>query len=1415
MMIPFRKFVCVAVLLISGITYSNAQGTFIDFSTIPKSGTVLINSHMDDDLIWMLPFWQITEKFIEGAMPVSPSYRSIVSQQQAFLNNSGYNIQYQPNWFTPWDDVTDPEYTGYYLSNNPAYSYLLNDHLEVRLYNNYIELSRFEINKLKAKLEQYIASPDMERAITHNNWGEYGHRHHMGLNKAVRELAVKYRKDVWMLGCDNGAFRDVTVPNGITYTLGSFNDSALYLGIRTIYENNSRWTWYLDRVPWGDHKFIKVVDGGNDKSNILKGDEVEFSGPSQLEPGAYIFDGNDDYLTLRGNNNPSFTISMRIRPDVIREMEISDMSEYPGSDKNDRNIFLNSDGKITARIFDGSSKVLTSDAAIGAETWSHVAITGNGSSFRLYVNGILEKTVSTGTAITNYSTPELVLGLATQTGSNFKGQINNVTMYDRALSDNEIAVLSGMLYTITSGAGPGGSVNPTGSVKVVMGTDKTFAIIGDTGYGIEDVKADNVSKGAVSSYTFSNVTADHSISATFVQLASFTITSSAGNGGSVSPAGTHTVYQGTSQTYTIDASLGYRVADVIVDGVSAGSVTTYVFNDISASHTISATFSVVPVYTITATAGAGGALSPGGTVNASEGSDRMFTIIPDPGYNISEVYADGFPVGAVSTYTFSHITTNHSISASFSARTYALTSSAGSHGSISPAGVTTLNYGASQGYIITPGTGYKISNVLVDNVSIGAPSSYTFNNINADHTISATFSIITNAINASAGTGGSITPHGNVSVNFGADQSFSIAAATGYRISDVKVDNVSEGAVSAYTFNDVTEGHTISVTFESIIYSITSSSGPGGSISPSGTTSVSYGSDRTYTITPAYGYQTADVKVDNNSVGAVTSYTFDNITAGHSITASFTTARYSITGSAGTGGTITPAGTSTFNHGENRTYTVTPSAGYMISDVRVDNSSVGNVTSYTFSNIISNHTISVTFSVITYTLVAGSETGGSISPYGNLTVNYGTNRTFSITADNNYHILDVKVDDTSVGRVSSYTFNNITGDHEIFASFAHIIHTITGSSGQGGSISPKGETAVNQGADVVCTITPETGFLISDVKVDGVSVGKIKSFTFRNVVSNHSISATFTPVILTVKGSSNPGGSINSSGGPDVIYGTDLVYTITPDVGYQIEDVVVDGKSVGPVSTYTFFNINSDHTISVSFKIITFKISGSSGTGGSISPVGDVPVIYGSEHTYTIAPDSAYKILDVKVDGVSVGPVKEYSFLNVTANHSIAATFKMMDTFTISAIAASGGQITPSGSIVLTEGSDQVYQIVPDNGYRIYEVIVDNLEVGITNEYTFTDLVSDHNISVTFTETTAVNVYPNPFIEDFNINIACPGEQLFDLRITDLNGKVICTRTEIPGNTIATQNLQGAAGMFILNVYSQGKKIATVRLIRY
>ncbi len=111
-----------------------------------------------------------------------------------------------------------------------------------------------------------------------------------------------------------------------------------------------------------------------------------------------------------------------------------------------------------------------------------------------------------------------------------------------------------------------------------------------TGYQVASVLVDGASVGALTSYTFSGVTANHSISATFTSTATFTITPTAGTNGTISPATPVTVNSGASQTFTVAPATGYQVANVLIDGVSAGALTTYTFSNVTANHTISASF---------------------------------------------------------------------------------------------------------------------------------------------------------------------------------------------------------------------------------------------------------------------------------------------------------------------------------------------------------------------------------------------------------------------------------------------------------------------------------------------------------------------------------------------------------------------------------------------------------------------------------------------------------------------------------------------------------------------------------------------------------------------------------------------------------------------------------------------------------
>ncbi len=369
------------------------------------------------------------------------------------------------------------------------------------------------------------------------------------------------------------------------------------------------------------------------------------------------------------------------------------------------------------------------------------------------------------------------------------------------------------------------------------------------------------------------------------------LTASAGAGGTIAPSGSFFQSQGANQTFTITPSAGYQIAGVQVDGASVGAVSSFTLSNISASHTVSATFSAQSTSsTITASAGSNGSISPSGSVTVSSGASQTFAITPATGYKVSAVVIDGTSVGAVNTYTFSDVTANHTISVTFALNTYTITPTAGTNGTISPAAPVTVNSGASQTLTITPATGYQVSSVLVDGTSVGAVNTYTFSNVTASHTISATFTVDPFTITPTAGSNGTISPAAPVTVNYGASQTFTITPASGYQVSSVVVDGTSVGAVTTYTFSNVKANHTISATFNVDPFTITPTAGSNGTISPAAPVTVNSGASQIFTITPAIGYQVSSVLVDGTSVGAVTTYTFSDVTANHTISASFATA---------------------------------------------------------------------------------------------------------------------------------------------------------------------------------------------------------------------------------------------------------------------------------------------------------------------------------------------------------------------------------------------------------------------------------------------------------------------------------------------------------------------------------------------
>jgi len=146
-------------------------------------------------------------------------------------------------------------------------------------------------------------------------------------------------------------------------------------------------------------------------------------------------------------------------------------------------------------------------------------------------------------------------------------------------------------------------------------------------------------------------------------------------------------------------------------------------------------------------------------------------------------------------------------------------------------------------------------------------------------------------------------------------------------------------------------------------------------------------------------------------------------------------------------------------------------------------------------------------------------------------------------------------------------------------------NTITAAAGPNGSISPAGASMVTSGANQVYTITPNPGFTVAALVVDGVQLPGATSHTFTNVSAGHYINAYFTPAAsYTITAAAGPNGTISPAGASMVTSGANQTYTITPNPGFTVAALVVDGVLLPGATSYTFSNVTGTHYINAYFQ---------------------------------------------------------------------------------------------------------------------------------------------------------------------------------------------------------------------------------------
>jgi hypothetical protein len=164
---------------------------------------------------------------------------------------------------------------------------------------------------------------------------------------------------------------------------------------------------------------------------------------------------------------------------------------------------------------------------------------------------------------------------------------------------------------------------------------------------------------------------------------------------------------------------------------------------------------------------------------------------------------------------------------------------------------------------------------------------------------------------------------------------------------------------------------------------------------------------------------------------------------------------------------------------------------------------------------------------------------------------------------------------------------------------------------------------------------------------------------------------------FTITASADPNGSIAPSGAVTVISGASQAFAITPDAGYHIADVLVDGASVGAVASHDFTNVIANHTIAASFAADSFTLTVNIVGAGSVTRAPDqASYASGASVTLTSVPSAGFAFVGWSGDtSTTANPLT----VVMDSSHTCTATFADSAAPVVTVTAPNGGEVFNAG----------------------------------------------------------------------------------------------------------------------------------------
>lgn len=378
---------------------------------------------------------------------------------------------------------------------------------------------------------------------------------------------------------------------------------------------------------------------------------------------------------------------------------------------------------------------------------------------------------------------------------------------------------------------------------------------------------------------------------------------------------------------------------------------------------------------------------------------------------------------------------------------------------------------------------------------------------------------------------------------------------------------------------------------------------------------------------------------------------------------------YDITATAGEGGTITAEGLAdgkvSVTEGESATFTITANDGYEVSDVKVDGTSVGKRTSYTFENVTAAHTIEATFAFANYTAANPFEFPTTKGTTKTLEAEHATTITEACGAtewrcevnseawaSNGKYINSLNKTSTGADSVA-YAYNApVAGTYKV---------TVTYRSGSDTNKLAWSEQDGKITADQVAT---------PNSKVNNALQAKTVEF---NMVVTTAGAGT---LVFTAPDGDSPQTDkfdielVKLADEADLtelqtaITNAEAILNAADKDKYsaaalvELQELVNAGKQLTTASSQADVDAKkAEITAKIADIQTQFTITATAGNGGKIAPTGATNVYKGTSKAFTITPNDGYHVDSLTVDGTAVDVVTEYTFSDVTANHTIAVTF--------------------------------------------------------------------------------------------------------------------------------------------------------------